>query len=154
MPNPYTFVNWGLLGEGKAPPANGLYFNNKKLGDVLVSVWREAEAGTLAYGGATLYYGFDMYLGTNFINTGGVANPPLINKSYHQNPSVINKAFIPVSIAEELGLGGEYGHPDKFYSERGSDDEREGDDDEILWDMRLKEEYWHLLNPYWQHEGI
>ncbi len=146
MPNPYTFVNWGLLGEGKAPPANGLYFNNRKLGDVLVSVWREAEAGTLADITSTLYYEFDMYLETNFINIGGVAN---------HDGLTINKAFIPVSIAEELGLGGEYGHPDKFYSEKGPDDNREGDDDdEMLWDMRLKEEYWHLLNPYWQHEGI
>ena len=142
MPNPYTFVNWGLLGEGKAPPANGLYFNNRKLSDVLLSVWREDEP--FHYGGYFAdstkpgpAYRFEMWLGNDI-----------------SGATLLNQAFIPLSIADELGLGGEFGHPDKFYSERGPDDKREGDDDEILWDMRLKEEYWHLLNPYWEGDWI
>ena len=143
MPNPYTFVNWGLLGEGKAPPANGLYFNNRKLGDVLLSVWREVEPDYFDYTKPGLTYRFEMWLGTNL--NGGVD---------FSETTLLNQAFIPLSIADELGLGGEYGHPDKFYSEKGPDDKREGDDDEILWDMRLKEEYWHLLNPYWEGDWI
>ncbi len=149
MPNPYTFVNWGLLGEGKAPPANGLYFNNRKLDDVVLSVWREVDPDYYhSAKQSEMVYLFQLWLGTN-LNRGAE-----YRGIDFREMTILHQAYIPLSIADELGLGGEYGHPDKFYSEKGPGDTREGDDDEMLWDMRLKEEYWHLLNPYWEGDWI
>lgn len=137
MPNPYTFVNWGVLGEGKEP-MDGVFVKSQKIGDVWIGVYVDPMMHNLqAYPNSNGKVSFDKYL---FINT-----------KFREMPSIVMEHYVlPLEVAEDLGLMNVDYRNDKYYLVSEVPKEAEWWDHIEAEDRcdKLKEEYWHLLEPY------
>jgi len=136
MPNPYTFVNWGLLGEGKEP-MDGVFVKSQKIGNAWIGLYADtANMHNLsAYPAKNVF--FDKYL---FITT-----------KFRDLPSIVMEHYVlPLKVAEDLGLMNVDYRNDKYYLVSEVPDEAEWWDHIEAEDRcdKLKEEYWHLLEPY------
>ncbi len=143
MPNPYTFVNWGLLGEGKEP-MDGVFVKSQKIGAAWIGVYADPVNRIQA---DPVKVFFDKYV---FIDTKFREMPSLVDEDFIKAVK-LEHYVLPLEIAEDLGLMNVDYQNDKYYLV--SEVPNEAD---LWWGQieaedrcdKLKEEYWHLLEPY------